>query len=366
MHISIDVVIPSYRLSEDIILPILNLTQPPDTVVRFYLVADNPSITLQPAIASLIDNKKTFLIVNKTNQGASRSRNTGIEAGTGEWILFLDDDVIVSPDLLLNYAKAIREKPGEIGFIGLVQMPPVFNEFTWALKISGLTDSFYIAQRNASFAWGTTANIMVNRRAMGDIRFVDVWGGEDVDLFIRIRQQNKFKNYACLPQAVVNHPWWNDGKPEITRFFGYGKGNSSLTERNPLYRSYDFLNTGETLLVSFILLIIFWFADHRHSYLILCFIALVILLEYLISMLRVFKYKKSINPLTALYVMLLRNSIDLGILTGNLLRLRLAGIGERFNYNGQTRRANFVLNTFKIVKLIIYLSAAGFIIAKVL
>jgi hypothetical protein len=37
-------------------------------------------------------------------------------------------------------------------------------------------------------------------------------GGEDVDLFLRIREKNHFR-ILRPSRARVNHPWWNDGKP---------------------------------------------------------------------------------------------------------------------------------------------------------
>src|SRR6202012_1459568 len=121
MPISIDVVIPSFRLEEKYILPILQLDVPDSAIIKFYLVADNPKLKISPSILALVDNKKIFLTINKENMGAALTRNTGIDQGRGDWILFLDDDIAVKPDLLNTYVDAIISDPDEIGFIGFVR-----------------------------------------------------------------------------------------------------------------------------------------------------------------------------------------------------------------------------------------------------
>jgi len=46
---------------------------------------------------------------NEQNLGASASRNRGIEESTGDYILFLDDDVIPSKDLLHSYGRTLQK-----------------------------------------------------------------------------------------------------------------------------------------------------------------------------------------------------------------------------------------------------------------
>jgi GT2 family glycosyltransferase len=370
MSISIDIVIPSFRLTTKTILPILNLKQPEGSDVRFFLVADNPGIAPDPAITAMIDNKRMFLIINSNNEGASLTRNNGIEAGNADWILFLDDDVEIVGDLLFTYTDAILKNPDATGFIGLILLPDEINSFTAAVNISGLMDVFYIARKHTSFAWGATANMMLRRAAMQNERFSNAYpksgGGEDVEFFIRIRQNNNFKNYLCLPQAQVTHPWWNNGKTDFKRFFRYGKGNSHLAERNPAYSSYDFLNTSETLFIALIVFIIVMLIDPKHSYLIAAFIGLSLILEFIISILWVMRQRKVFNLKYAIYVMLLKNSISLGALAEHLSRFYIKGIGQRFHYNGQIKKAHFVLNTNKIIKLVLYIAAIVYAVIKVL
>ena len=154
---------------------------------------------------------------------------------TGEWkrvrgsgILFLDDDLTVPQDLLNTYANAAHDFPEETGFIGLVQLPQPPGNFSRAILASGAMDIFSIALRKSSFVWGATANFMLRRSALQGLRFSEVYpksgGGEDVDLFLRIRENNHFRNYKTLPEARVNHPWWNDGRVGLQKTFSLWPG----------------------------------------------------------------------------------------------------------------------------------------------
>jgi GT2 family glycosyltransferase len=368
MKISIDVIIPSFRLEEKYILPILQLKKP-DAVIKFYLLVDNPSLQPSPAIISLADNENIFLLINNENIGAAETRNKGIAAGKGDWILFLDDDIIVNKDLLEIYADAIRQYPGEIGFIGLINFPEPISDFTKAIKASGSMDIFSIAQRKASFAWGATANTMVNRNAIGDVKFSAAYpksgGGEDVDFFLKVRQRNNYKNFKTLPQAIVYHPWWNNGKPDFKRPFRYGKGNSNLGNMNPQHTYYDFLNTPETLLISSIVACVLLFVKPAWFIPTLIFMAGVLIIEIIASTIQTIKRYSKANLKVIVFVLWLRLAHESGLLLGKISKLQLWRIGERFHDDGKINKLYFYrTNTYKIAKWILYPPLILFILYK--
>ncbi len=359
MPISIDVVIPSFRLEEKYILPILQLNVPDSAIVKFYLIADNPKLEIPSSILTLVDNKNVFLTINQQNIGAALTRNTGIDQGNGDWILFLGDDIAVKPDLLNTYVDAITNYPDEIGFIGLVKFAAPSTSFDKAIKASGSIDIFSIAERKTSFAWGATANIMVNRAAIGEIRFDKVFpksgGAEDIDFFLKVREHNKFKNYRSLPLADVEHPWWNAGKPNFKRSFRYGKGSSLLFKKDPDYTYYDFLNTTETIFIVLIALLISLFTSIIWLRFFILFLTGVLIIEFIANIVQSVKRKAGLNLLVVFYLVLLRLSYQSGLLFNNLLIGRFNAIGVRFNDDGSFKKNHFYrLNSYKITKWILY------------
>src|SRR5690606_29619062 len=136
--------------------------KPQNRVFNYYIVVDNPSVTVPASIQKLAQLGAINLHINEKNLGAAASRNKGIENGKGEWILFLDDDVIADKDILSIYSQAIEEHPDEIGFIGLTAFPPPHNTFTLALQANELT-FFKIANSNDHIKWRVTASMMYNR-----------------------------------------------------------------------------------------------------------------------------------------------------------------------------------------------------------
>jgi len=355
---SLDIVIPSFRLEEKYILPLLGLKRPAGWVVRYYIVVDNPAVSISGDITRMVDSNDVHILVNAENEGASISRNRGIEAGIGDWILFLDDDIWAEEDLLLKYAEAVKCFPDEIGFIGLVRLPVPPTSFASALQVSGTTMVFNIAEKKDYFTWGATANMLIKRVAIGNVRFSSVYpkfgGGEDVDFFLHVRDRCS-KDFKTLPSAIVHHPWWNEAKPNFVRPFRYGVGNSFLGQLNPRYVYYDFPNLVET----FFLLLLFGGGMVVFGLLnlpdFLMLAAGVIIAEVLALLTQLVKRKAFGSFHIFLYLFQLRVVYQLGLLYGNISRGRFWGIGERFDDLGTTRGVGFFrFNTYKVVKVIVY------------
>jgi GT2 family glycosyltransferase len=358
---NIDIIIPSYRADEKYLLPIFNMEVPCNCSIRFFLVIDNPHATLSQNIRALSQNPDIDIIINEKNLGASQTRNVGINAGNGEYILFLDDDITVKPDLLKIYHQAILDFPDETGFIGLVTFPPPNTAYTKAVLASGSGGIFNIALQKPSFAWGATANIMIKRSAMGAVRFSPLFpkagGGEDVDFFLRIREINHFRDLKTLPQAQVWHPWWQHGKANLERPFRYGQGTALLKILHPQYTRYDFLSTPETLLVALIFYFFCLIFQSRLATPLGIFIVGIVVTEIITNLVNGLRSKNKISMPALFQVLLLKVSFDAGVLWVNISRKTFKGICKRFNDNGSFKKDHFIrFNRYKITKVILYVA----------
>ena len=67
---------------------------------------------LASAVAEAVAGDERIHAVDvETNGGISRNTNVGIERATGDFVSFLDHDDVLGPNLLYEYARAVRERP---------------------------------------------------------------------------------------------------------------------------------------------------------------------------------------------------------------------------------------------------------------
>ena len=57
-------------------------------------------------------NLQVIILSHDVNRGLSVARNTGINAATGDYVLFIDSDDYLKPDSLRHFVKAVKEHPG--------------------------------------------------------------------------------------------------------------------------------------------------------------------------------------------------------------------------------------------------------------
>ncbi|MCW3465105.1 glycosyltransferase [Chitinophaga nivalis] len=350
---SVDIIIPSFRLDEQYLLPVIQLPKPADWAFRYYIVVDNPGVKVSPAIQQLADAGAIQLFINPENLGAAESRNKGINAGNGAWILFLDDDIVADNNLLFAYTAAITKNEQALGFIGLTDFPDPISSFTKSVDVAGLTANFKIANIKDEYMWGVTANMMYNRAAMQELRFSDVFpksgGGEDVDLPVQIsiRHNSKFK---CLKEAKVTHPWWNNGKAHFDRFVRYGVGNAHVLPRFKKYTWYGFPNPIEsTVLLCVLAPLIIYFLSWQKW---LVLVAAVWVFEMALNYIRA-SLKGYGTLTTAYYMTRLRCSVEWGLLKTGLTLQGPRAFMQRINVDF-SRPHHFRLNRWRITKIILF------------
>jgi len=116
-------------------------------------------------------------------RGPAAARNVGWRAGEGEWVAFLDDDVLVPPTWLADLAADLDGLPSDVGAsAGRIHVPlPADRRPTdWERGTAGLATAKWI-----------TADIAYRRRALVavggfDERFPRAFR-EDADLALRVR-----------------------------------------------------------------------------------------------------------------------------------------------------------------------------------
>ena len=175
----------------------------------------------------------------EANQGLSYARNRGIEESRGETLLFLDDDSYIQHDYLKNLQRQLNDHPEVDAFGGKID--PVFESGEapkWLSKwnyswVSAIDMGDKVCQfEGKAFPIGANMGIrkaMIEKTGVFNTQLgrskKNLMGGEEKDLFERIRQQGGLIYY--FPDVVVNHviPPTRTTKDYVKRL-GEGVGRS--------------------------------------------------------------------------------------------------------------------------------------------
>lgn len=78
------------------------------------VVVDGSSDDSARVLAALAPRFR-LVVVEQPNQGAAAARNTGVAAALGTYCVFVDDDIVASPELLAEHLRVQRELGGVVG-----------------------------------------------------------------------------------------------------------------------------------------------------------------------------------------------------------------------------------------------------------
>ena len=119
----VTVVIPAYKAARTIRRAIDSVLEQPDCEISVIVVIDGRFDATEEIVTSTYGDRVS-LIVNPKNMGVQFSRNAGLAAAQGRWIMFLDADDFVEGPLLRGLATALQEADADLA-LGRMQ---VFHE----------------------------------------------------------------------------------------------------------------------------------------------------------------------------------------------------------------------------------------------
>ena len=146
-------------------------------------------------------------IDTKVPVGASTSRNIGIRAAIGEWLLFIDSDCLVQPGWAIAITEQLAGGKPVVG--GGVTFPT--NDY-WQLVYNLSMFHEFLTTRDARrMSYLPTLNLAVNRNVIESVGYMDeeLVRGQDMDWTIRMLQSD-FQLFFEPTAAVIHQPTRSD------------------------------------------------------------------------------------------------------------------------------------------------------------
>lgn len=143
-------------------------------------------------IKNICTNQQFRLIELKKSQGSGAARNKGITESKGEWIAFLDDDVVPEDNWLLTVLDTIKKISPNI--VGIEGQTKCYGSGLWDREVENIHGNLFI-----------TANIIYKKETLilaglFDERFLKY--GEDQELALRVK---RYGEIIFNPSIKVSH-----------------------------------------------------------------------------------------------------------------------------------------------------------------
>ena len=165
--VPISIGVPTYRREESLLCTLKQIAQLSPAAAEV-IVVDQTAEHLAATEVVLQEMSKTEKIhwIRQSKPSLCQARNRVLQEAKSEWVLYLDDDVIFEPELLIHYWREILSLPTD-AYVGQVYQVPKF--LPWmiedgAMKQISLTQmSHYDAEDRAEVDFLRGCNFLVKR-----------------------------------------------------------------------------------------------------------------------------------------------------------------------------------------------------------
>lgn len=212
---NLTIIVPVHELTEPFqqcLNSVMTLNPAPDELI---IAIDGGS----PELIAFVEQQGVSAVVLHASRGPSSARNAGAAQAQGEVLLFLDSDVIASPDIVLRVKHAFEHHSDAAAFIGSYDDEPGDAGF---LSQYRNLQHHYVHQTSSeevSTFWGGCGAIYRSVfRELGGFDESRRWL-EDIDLGYRLRSSGY--NIMLVKDLQVKHmKRWTPGLMLWTDFFG--------------------------------------------------------------------------------------------------------------------------------------------------
>lgn len=237
----ISVVIAIYNRKDELFELLNSLAFQTDKDFEVVVVDDGSRIALLPVV-ELFQDRLNIQFFRKENSGPGLTRNYGARRAKGEWLVFVDSDVIVEKDYIANIKKNIEQSPCD-AFGGADKAHKGFNLMQKAISYS-MTSVFTTGgirgnKKSVMKFQPRSFNMGVRKSAFDVVGgFSEMRIGEDPDLSMTL-WENGFTT-AFYDDIGVYHKRRTDFGKFSKQVYQFGCARPILNKRHPNYVKVSF------------------------------------------------------------------------------------------------------------------------------
>jgi len=168
---------------------------------------------------------------NEINFGRSKTRNIGISMAVGQWLIFLDNDLIVDYDFIKVYSDAFLNATDSYAFLGKTCYPSTetakSNLYRY-LESRAVHNQIYSKtspNKCLDFKFFAGGNSACSRNAAIEIGCFDeklrYYGGEDEEFGLRLKQRG-VKLFLLLEATAIHFDFGINLKSLRSKYLEYG------------------------------------------------------------------------------------------------------------------------------------------------
>ncbi|MEM7799398.1 MAG: glycosyltransferase family 2 protein [Chloroflexota bacterium] len=208
--VELSVIVPTYNRLERLKLVLSSIENQtlPNEYFELIVVSDGSTDGTFEFLSSW-STPLNFKFVQQENQGVAVTRNTGIEQASGEYILFVDDDVVPADNLLEAHLSTHDAHPNDIIVIGPMLNPEDFELQPWVAWEQAMLYKQYQAMLDKE--WEPTARQFYTGNTSLRRHYLEITGGfdptfrraEDIELAYRLA--NLGLKFVFNEDAIGSH-----------------------------------------------------------------------------------------------------------------------------------------------------------------
>ena len=160
-----------------------------------------------PAVLAQLRDDRIRLCRHDVNRGLSEARNSGIRSCDGDYLLFLDADDYLDPDMLSLMCQAIEDQPEISAFCCGIHSVTNTGEFIDSASPSRIpADLFHYLLMGNPWA---VHSVIVHKKSVDEIGLFDsqLKSCEDWDLWLRLADHGH--KFVTVPDAYVYYRRYN-------------------------------------------------------------------------------------------------------------------------------------------------------------